>query len=77
MSDNTEITYAECGKIWSRVSDLMLIIGEHSADLETDLGRLTVRELSEKYFYLGLEIQNAEIESADILNRLSGERNEQ
>ena len=54
------ITYAQCGAIWSRVSDLMHAVAENSVDLETDLGQLTVRELSEKYFYLALELQNAD-----------------
>lgn len=38
------------------LSDLQLALGELSPDIETDLGGLTVRELYQKYFNIGIAV---------------------
>ena len=43
-------------KISQPLSDLQSAIGEFSPDIDTDLGELSVRELYQKYFNIGIAV---------------------
>ena len=43
-------------KISQPLSDLQCALGEYSLDPETDLGQLTVRQLYQKYFNIGVAV---------------------
>ena len=43
-------------RISQPLSDLQSALGEFSPDIETDLGELTVRELYQKYFNIGIAV---------------------
>ena len=43
-------------KISQPLSDLLAAVGEHSPDIERDLGELTVRELYNLYFNIAIAV---------------------
>lgn len=43
-------------RISQPLSDLQSALGEYSADIETDLGELTVRELYQKYYNIAIAV---------------------
>jgi hypothetical protein len=43
-------------KISQPLSDLVAALGEHSPDIDRDLGELTVRELHSLYFNIGIAV---------------------